>query len=145
MPAVLATVEIVEAEVVDNSVVERDLVLGAQAGTGDIGPATDPGIHLRPPAGDVDSPEVTILVPAVNEELTISEFVTWCHEGLERAGAAGEILIVDSSTDRTAELALAGGARVLTTPKRGLGRAYIDALPYIRGRVRGHGRRRLHV
>ena len=67
---------------VDNSVVERDLVLGAQAGTGDIGQATDPGIHLRLPAGDVDSPEVTILVPAVNEELTISEFVTWCHEGL---------------------------------------------------------------
>jgi glycosyltransferase involved in cell wall biosynthesis len=41
---------------------------------------------------------------------------------------------VDSSTDRTAELALAGGARVLKTPKRGLGRAYIDAIPYIRGR-----------
>ena len=28
------------------------------------------------------------------------------------------------------ELALAGGARVLRTPKRGLGRAYIDAIPY---------------
>ena len=37
-------------------------------------------------------------------------------------------------TDRTAELALAGGARILKTPKRGLGRAYIDAIPYIRGR-----------
>ncbi len=46
----------------------------------------------------------------------------------------GEILIVDSGTDRTTELALAGGARVLRTPKRGLGRAYIDALPFIRGR-----------
>ena len=60
--------------------------------------------------------------------------MAWCHEGLQRAGARGEILIVDSSTDRTPELALAGGARVLRTPKRGLGRAYIDALPYIRGR-----------
>jgi glycosyltransferase involved in cell wall biosynthesis len=50
------------------------------------------------------------------------------------AGVVGEILIVDSSTDRTAEIALAGGARVLCTPKRGLGRAYIDALPFIRGR-----------
>ena len=28
---------------------------------------------------------------------------------------------------------MAGGARVLKTPKRGLGRAYIDAVPYIRG------------
>ena len=55
-------------------------------------------------------------------------------EGLDAAGVAGEILIVDSSTDRTAELALAGGARVLRTPKRGLGRAYIDALPFVRGK-----------
>ena len=27
-----------------------------------------------------------------------------------------------------------GGARVLRVPKRGLGRAYIDAIPYIRGK-----------
>lgn len=41
---------------------------------------------------------------------------------------------MDSSTDRTRDRALAAGARVLQTPKRGLGRAYIDALPYIRGK-----------
>ncbi|GAA0725796.1 glycosyltransferase [Dactylosporangium roseum] len=79
-------------------------------------------------------PEVTILIPAVNEELTVGDFVAWCHEGLQDAGVVGEILIVDSSTDATAEIALAGGARVLRTPKRGLGRAYIDAIPFVRGR-----------
>lgn len=89
--------------------------------------------HLLVPAVDAESPEVTILVPAMNEELTITDFVSWCHEGLQRAGAVGEILIVDSSSDGTAQLALAGGARVLKAPKRGLGRAYIDALPYVRG------------
>jgi len=41
---------------------------------------------------------------------------------------------VDSSSDETPQLALAGGARVLRTPKRGLGRAYIDAIPFIRGK-----------
>jgi glycosyltransferase involved in cell wall biosynthesis len=97
-------------------------------------PAGDPNVRLLRPAQDVESPEVTILIPAVNEELTIGEFVAWCHEGLRAADAVGEVLIVDSSTDRTAEIALAGGARVLKTPKRGLGRAYIDALPYIRGK-----------
>src|SRR5207247_7838296 len=51
-----------------------------------------------------------------------------------QAGVSGEVLIVDSSQDRTAELALARGARVLKTPRRGLGRAYIDALPFVRGR-----------
>ena len=68
------------------------------------------------------------LIPAVNEEITIGDFVAWCHEGLRRADAIGEILIIDSSSDRTAEIALESGARVLKTPKRGLGRAYIDAL-----------------
>src|SRR5205823_7867684 len=86
------------------------------------------------PADDVAGPELSIVVRARDGELTIAEFVRWCHEGLRRAGVVGEILIVDSSTDRTAELALAGGARVLRTPKRGLGRAYIDAIPFIRGR-----------
>ncbi|HEY5026294.1 MAG TPA: glycosyltransferase family 2 protein [Acidimicrobiales bacterium] len=94
----------------------------------------DPDVELLLPDGDVEDPEVSIVIPAVNEELTISDFVAWCRQGLADAGARGEILIIDSSTDRTAELALAGGARVLRTPKRGLGRAYIDALPFIRGR-----------
>ena len=96
--------------------------------------ACDPEVTLLLPDIDVADPEVTILVPAVDEELTIEDFVTWCHQGLRDAGAVGEIVIVDSSTDHTAELALARGARVLKTPKRGLGRAYIDALPYIRGK-----------
>jgi glycosyltransferase involved in cell wall biosynthesis len=90
--------------------------------------------RLLVPAVDVTNPEVTILVPALDEELTIGHFIDWCHEGIRGAGACVEILIVDSSTDRTAEIALAKGARVLKTPRRGLGRAYIDAIPYLRGR-----------
>jgi glycosyltransferase involved in cell wall biosynthesis len=94
----------------------------------------DPDVRLLLPAGDVAEPEFSIVIPALNEELTIADFITWCHEGMKKAGVAGEILIVDSGTDRTTELALAGGARVLKTPKRGLGRAYLDALPHIRGK-----------
>jgi hypothetical protein len=78
-------------------------------------------------------PVVSIVIPALDEELTVAEFVSWCKDGLAKAEVVGEILIVDSGDDRTTELALAGGARVLRTPKRGLGRAYIDAIPYIRG------------
>lgn len=91
-------------------------------------------VELLVPAEDTQAPELSIVIPALDEELTIVDFVRWCKEGLERAGVEGEILIVDSSKDRTAELALAEGARVLRVPKRGLGRAYIDALPYIRGK-----------
>ncbi len=76
---------------------------------------------------------VSIVTPCLNEELTVGEFVDWCHEGLERAGVDGEVVIVDSSTDRSREIAEEHGARVLSFPKRGLGRAYIDAQPLLRG------------
>src|SRR5690242_11058565 len=94
----------------------------------------DPELELLIPENDAIEPELSIVIPAMNESLTIEEFVAWCHEGLDAAGIVGEILIVDSSTDGTAELAVANGARVLKAPARGLGRAYIDAIPYIRGK-----------
>ena len=90
--------------------------------------------HRMPPGTAAEPVEASIVVPALNEEITVGEFVDWCKEGLARAGVRGQILIVDSSTDRTPEIALAHGGEVLRTPKRGLGRAYIDAASYIRGR-----------
>jgi glycosyltransferase involved in cell wall biosynthesis len=98
-----------------------------------IAPELTSSDDLLLPDLDEPAPEVSIVIPAVNEELTISDFVDWCKEGLREADARGEILIVDSSTDQTAELARNHGARVLRTPRLGLGRAYIDALPHVRG------------
>jgi len=94
---------------------------------------TDPELSVHVPEGDEPTPELSIVIPAMNESLTIEEFVSWCHEGIASAGVRAEILIVDSSSDDTASKAVAAGARVLTTPPRGLGRAYIDAIPVIRG------------
>jgi glycosyltransferase involved in cell wall biosynthesis len=93
-----------------------------------------PDQQLLLPSGDISAPDVSIVVPAMNERITIRDFVRWCKQGLQEAGVTGEILIVDSSSDETPEIALEEGARVLCVPKRGLGRAYIDAIPYIRGR-----------
>jgi len=76
---------------------------------------------------------VSIVVPCRNEELTIGEFVDWCWEGLRAAGAEGEVLIVDNSTDRSPEIARERGARVIPEAERGLGRAYVAAIPHIRG------------
>jgi len=78
--------------------------------------------------------EVSIVVPALNEEITIGEFVDWCWEGLKKANKIGEVLIIDSSTDSTPLIALSKGARVLKTPKGGLGKAYLDSIPFIRGK-----------
>jgi len=90
--------------------------------------------HFVPKNAAVDNVELSIVVPALNEEITVGEFIEWCKEGLERAGVVGQVLIIDSSTDDTAKIALEHGGEVLRTPKRGLGRAYIDAIPYIRGK-----------
>jgi glycosyltransferase involved in cell wall biosynthesis len=90
--------------------------------------------HLRPSGAALEPVELSIVVPALNEALTVGQFVDWCHEGLRRAGISGQILIVDSSTDATPDIVLARGGEVLRVPKRGLGRAYIDAIPYIRGK-----------
>jgi len=90
--------------------------------------------HLLPAGGTLDEVELSIVVPALNEEITVGEFVDWCREGLKKANVTGQILIIDSSSDKTPQIALEHGAEVLRTPKRGLGRAYIDAIPYIRGK-----------
>lgn len=95
---------------------------------------TDPEVTLYVPHGDVDDPMVTILVPAMNERISIGKFIAWCHEGASKVSEKTEILIVDSSSDETPQIALSNGARVLRAPKRGLGRAYIDAIPFIRGK-----------
>ncbi|HLB42900.1 MAG TPA: glycosyltransferase family 2 protein [Gammaproteobacteria bacterium] len=87
-----------------------------------------------PTNGTIAHPEVTLLIPAMNEEITIGEFVEWCKQGLEQADVKGQILIVDSSSDKTKDIALQHGAEVLAVPPKGLGQAYIDAIPYVRGK-----------
>ncbi|MCA1684522.1 MAG: glycosyltransferase family 2 protein [Planctomycetia bacterium] len=99
------------------------------------------GLLRRPPRPSADARRgarasgatVSVVVPCLNEEAVIGEFIDWCHEGLRDAGRSGQILIIDSSTDRSPEIARARGAEVLRVPRRGLGRAYIDALPSITG------------
>ena len=114
----------------------QDEPIGIPGTIGQASATVPAGVELRliVPVDDVSDPELSIVIPALNEEQTVGDFVDWCREGLARTGICGEVLIVDSSTDRTAETAVSHGARVLRTPRRGLGRAYIDALPYIRGR-----------
>ena len=93
---------------------------------------------MRPPdavdaAETATRPKVTIVVPCLNEESVIGEFVDWCHEGLRAAGVAGQILIVDSSTDRSPEIAGSHGAEVLRVPRARLGPGLHRRLALLRG------------
>jgi len=62
---------------------------------------------------------VSVVIPALNEEEPIGDVV----RAIPR-GSVEEILVVDNgSTDATAERAQAAGARVISEPRRGYGRA----------------------
>lgn len=79
-------------------------------------------------------PELTILVPTLNEEITVERFLDWCREGIAHSQVDAEIILVDSSTDSTPEKATAKGARVVKASRKGLGRAYQEGIPQIRGK-----------
>src|SRR5713101_2571833 len=65
-------------------------------------------------------PFVSVIIAALNEEAAIGEVVRKVPRDI-----ANEIIVVDNgSTDRTAEVAAAAGARVVTEPKHGYGRAF---------------------
>ena len=54
----------------------------------DVVPATDPDVRLLVPADDEPDPELSIVIPALNEALTITDFVDWCQPGPRRRPAS---------------------------------------------------------
>ena len=62
---------------------------------------------------------ISFIIPAYNEQANIGRTLQALHQAVQSLDTAHEILVVDdASTDRTASLAAAGGARVLTVRKR---------------------------
>jgi len=65
-------------------------------------------------------PFVSVIIAALNEEAAIGDVVRQVPRHV-----ADEIIVVDNgSTDRTAEVAEAAGARLVTEPRHGYGRAF---------------------
>ncbi len=88
--------------------------------------ALDPARLLLDPA-DWPDPEVTAVIPARNEEGTIAGVIRACLD------YAGQVLVVEGgSTDRTAEVAAAAGARVVHDPGLGKGAALRFAVSHVR-------------
>jgi glycosyltransferase involved in cell wall biosynthesis len=78
--------------------------------------------------------ELTILMPCLNEAATIVRCVEQARRFLEDAAIAGEVLISDNgSTDGSAAMAEAAGARVIHAPERGYGAALRAGIAAARG------------
>ena len=76
---------------------------------------------------------VAVVIPALNEESSLPSVL----RDLPREWA-GEVVVVDNgSTDRTAEVARAGGATVLPESRRGYGSACLRGLIHLADREQG--------
>jgi len=79
-------------------------------------------------------PRVSVVIPTMNEEASIGRVLEEVKKAL--SGWDYEVLVVDTaSRDRTREIARAMGARVVSEPRRGYGRAYKTGFAAARGDV----------
>jgi glycosyltransferase involved in cell wall biosynthesis len=89
---------------------------------------------LASPSVTPPSPQISVVIPCLNEEDAVGKVVDQALEGIRRAGRPGEVLVVDNgSTDASAAAAAARGAIVVSEPRRGYGSAYLAGLEAARG------------
>lgn len=79
--------------------------------------------------------ELTILMPCLNEELTLGTCIKKAQQFLEKHQIQGEIVIGDNgSTDNSIEIAQSLGARVVNIPQKGYGSALIGGIHAAKGK-----------
>jgi glycosyltransferase involved in cell wall biosynthesis len=78
--------------------------------------------------------DVSVVLPALDEEHTIGECITKIKKVFHDHAINGEIIVVDSSSDKTATIAQSLGARVVKPEKNGYGNAYLNGFKHAQGR-----------
>ncbi|NUB91487.1 glycosyltransferase [Haloterrigena sp. SYSU A121-1] len=78
-------------------------------------------------------PELSVVMPTLNEEEGIETCIGWIKSAVEELQLPTEIIISDSSTDRTPEIAHEMGAIVVEPDQPGYGYAYRYAFERARG------------
>jgi glycosyltransferase involved in cell wall biosynthesis len=88
-------------------------------------------------AGDGErvSPELSVVMPCLNEARTLGTCIRKAQASFERIGIAGEVVVADNgSTDGSREIAEELGARVVPVEQRGYGAALTGGIAAARGR-----------
>ena len=82
------------------------------------------------------NPQVSVILPCLNEEESISQTIAEAWQGLEAGGYIGEVVVVDNgSTDMSVALALEAGARVVFEDRRGYGAALRRGIAEAHGEI----------
>jgi glycosyltransferase involved in cell wall biosynthesis len=82
----------------------------------------------------VERPDISVVIPCLNEEDAVGAVVDQAWEGIRRSGRPGEVIVVDNaSTDHSAEVAAERGAIVVREERPGYGSAYLAGLAVARG------------
>lgn len=72
----------------------------------------------------MESLELTVLMPCLNEEVTLENCIQKVQQAMKKAGISGEVLISDNmSTDNSPTIAQEAGARVIVAKEKGYGSA----------------------
>src|SRR5215208_2828576 len=80
------------------------------------------------------SPQVSVVIPCLNEVEHIRECVTRAFRAMADADIAGEVIVADNgSVDGSAAAAREAGAVVVDEPRRGYGSAYLAGFAAARG------------
>lgn len=77
---------------------------------------------------------ISIIIPCMNEEKTIGICIQKALSALKRENMEGEIIVADSSTDNSREIAKNLGAKIVTVEKKGYGNAYIEGVSHAQGK-----------
>ncbi len=79
-------------------------------------------------------PLVSLVIPARDEEETIGECIRRSMNVFEDMRVEGEVIVADSSSDSTPDVARSLGAKVIRPEKLGYGNAYLAGFEEARGR-----------
>lgn len=79
-------------------------------------------------------PDISLIIPTLNEEGTIGECIKGAREAFRTLDMDGEILVVDSSSDKTGAIASDLGATVIRSEQLGYGNAYLTGFAKAEGR-----------
>lgn len=78
---------------------------------------------------------VSVILPCRDEEKTVGECIRKIRQVFLENGIHGEIIVSDSSSDSSAEIAMELGAKVIRHNREGYGAAYQEGFRYAKGDI----------